>query len=112
MLQYIKDYIRLQWYIGTCEGLKTKQLNRSIAELARNANPDYRAEKGGKWMLLVNGMLSTYGNHQFWVPYESTRCQGAEKIIGKEEYRDGKLYKRSYLVAPDLNNKMVTEYIK
>lgn len=112
MIQYIKDYIRLFWHIHICEGLKGKGMNRSIVELARNANPDYRAKKGGKWFLIVNGMVATYESHQFWVPENNYRHLGADKVLGTEEYRSGELYRRSYLANPHLNNKTITEYIK
>lgn len=113
MLQYIKSYIRLYWRIKCCEGLNGERLSTSVSSLARHDNPKYRAKKGGTWVLMVCGMVPTYEKHQFWIPEEDmVRGDGSAKVLAKEEYREGKLYKRSYLANPHLNNKMVTEYIK
>ncbi|AEW47341.1 hypothetical protein BCB4_0109 [Bacillus phage B4] len=111
MIQYIKDYIRLFWHINLWGGGITQAELRSTHELAKAANPAYRASIGGTWEHVVHPTHKGYGNRSFWVR-KGYRAP-SEILIEREEYVDGKLYKVQKKVHERLGgNRMVTEYIK
>jgi len=115
MLKYIKDFVRLWWHINLWGGGITQAELRSTHELAKAANPSYRAAIGGTWERVVHTTHKGYGNRSFWVR-KGYRAP-TERLLEREIYVDGKLYKTQKHVDANVSgnvggNRMVTEYIK
>ncbi|AGY46746.1 hypothetical protein BigBertha_238 [Bacillus phage BigBertha] len=111
MLKYIKDFVRFWWYINLWGGGITQTELRSTRELAKAANPSYRATIGGTWERVVHTAHKGYGNRSFWVR-KGYRAP-SERLLEREVYIDGELYKVQKQADERLGgNRMVTEYIK
>ncbi|ARQ95106.1 hypothetical protein FLAPJACK_236 [Bacillus phage Flapjack] len=110
MLKYIKEYIKLFWNIHILGGGITQAELRSLHQLALAANPEYRAKKGGVWERAIHQSHAGYGHRDYWLPKEDRLP--TDKLLERETYIDGKLYKVQRNLQRQQGYKMVTEYIK